>query len=406
MNKKLLTAVFILLILAIDVYVTVRERRTESIKINSNVVYDETTKTYYYSYNDQVPIRITENITSDKIKDNYTFRYNNQDLKITTLPIMNIIKDEEYEYKISNINVDIFYDFNNYKGYLTILDNKNYELDFNNKKYYLNSMSDDKELIRNIFSNNLWGKKYKYIELFINGEYSGIYTLGYRDIDKLNDQEYVFYKSSPSNTEADYTFLGKMEGYILYDKDFKRVTKDNPDDNLFIAWERLKEYYSAFENKDDLVGKVSSSSIDIYLYYLLIQAENSNKNGTFYNTYLAYRKTDNSYRIEYIPGNITNTFNYNNTSSNNTFIMKYNPTSRLIELNDDKTISKVKDRYSELRRGDWSDYNINKMIDEYEDQLILSGTLKRNHSNLTNLDTFREYVNNRLKSLDQYINSL
>ena len=60
-------------------------------------------------------------------------------------------------------------------------------------EWLLYSAYNDQERIRNVFSSNLWftgnaganrfgiknGMEYRYLELFLNGEYWGLYALGY-----------------------------------------------------------------------------------------------------------------------------------------------------------------------------------------------------------------------------------
>ena len=404
---------------------------------------------------------LNDEITDEKIANNYQFKiviYNDSEYRLyslvcTNLPMLNI----EYNTEISrekNIPIDVYL-FNNLNnsvnrvakssGRLNILEDENDKKDYtfsllqkslgrnereNNisilnmnkhNEYILNSMNSDDEKIRNVFSTNLWNEtteerydSYNYVELFINGEYVGLYSLGYnieREKMRLGRDEFMFLKSKFSDSESTMKENIKPEGYILYNHDIDKI-KRNDETKEIDEWAELYNYYEVINGND--VTKIKEvcdidNSIKIYLFYMLIQASDNVNEETFSNTYLLFKNLDQSYFVRYFPWNLNNTFN--DDASNNEYIMKYNPINRLIELNDEETIEKIKEIYFSLRNSCWSEDNINNMLNSYENKLFKSGAFLRdsnkwNDSKLNDLSEFKEYVTQRLKYMDEYINNL
>lgn len=471
--------------------------QTDEIKFNDySLLLDKENNTLYYSvvnsskkYNpiveytgsdSKIKIAISDEITDEYIENNHNFKlmiYNHDsyyiyNLVVTNLPIININYNLDNSDKTKNIPMSLYLfdnredSFNrviNSKGELNITtnaDKSDYTFSLNqlsighnqrennisilgleqHSEYVLNSLESDSEKIRNVFSTNLWNKmsdkktdEYKYVELFINGEYHGLYSLGYnieREHVGLKSNEFMFYKSNLSNSEQNYQDNSKLEGYILFNRFIDRVNrKDDIKSNCLDinkdnckkidAWSELSNYYEILLGNDiNKIKQVSDmdNAINLYLFYLFTEPTNHINEETFSNTYLLFKNTKNGYKVKYYPFGLDDTFNNSFDEevkyNDNSFIMNYNPVTRLIELNDDETINLVKERYNKLRNTIWSNDSITKLLDQYESDIYSGGAYLRDsnkwNSNIeTNkLTNFKSYVINRLTSLDKYIDAL
>ena len=195
----------------------------ESIKFNDyNLIIDKDNSKIYYSvvndnktkYNPNISYTVTENsarlailqeeITSGKIQANYEFKlmiYNNSQYHIYSLicmdfPVLNISCDIKSEKDLKNLQADIYL-FDNLsnmpnkvtrsRGKLDILENGEYKLS-------LNMLSPGKDKRKNnisLFGMNPYNEytlyplndeksmtnEGHYIELFVNNEYVGLYSL-------------------------------------------------------------------------------------------------------------------------------------------------------------------------------------------------------------------------------------
>lgn len=455
----------------------------KSIKFNDyRLLIDESNDIIYYSvidssqkYNPKVDydvengvkISFSDKITQEKIENNYSFKvlvyddstYHIYELKVTTLPIIHLSYDLKKDEETKDISMD-FYLFDNRKnayqkvvnsiGVLDIVENGNEKADYHfslsqeslgknmrdnpisllgmdqHSEFVLNSLYDDDEKIRNVFSTNLWNSLegneefYQYVELFVNNEYVGLYSFGY-DIEsrslQLDNDEFLFYKRDLSSSEMEYGDVNKLEGYVLYDYRLKKVSgreENRRESQRLDEWKELNNYYETLLSSD--VSKIKElsdldNSIHLYLFYLLTQATDHVNQESFAHTYLLFENKKGHYQVRYIPWNMHDAF-LEDSASDNRFIMVYNPVSRLIELEDSETIQKVKKVYQELRKAEWSEDKILDSIQEYKKDIFSSGAYFRDKarweydSNITSLEDFSNYVLERLDSLDTFIEQL
>lgn len=470
-----------------------------SIKINNikmndfSLLIDEVENSIYYSmldnskkYNPTVmydidknaKIAINEEIEEEKVNNNYNFKlmvyddtkYHIYNFVVTTLPIINISYDEDIS-KTERVKSDIYLFDNrnnthknviNSNAVINILDNGSEKKDYsfsivmdslgNNERennlsvlgmqkhseYLLNSLSNDNEKVREVFSTNLWNdfSKFKndnseFVELFINNHYVGLYSLGFnteKDSIMLGRDEFLFFKNKFVNSEENFNNNDRLDGYKLYNDFLQDQVRQDKMKRECIncpkidGFSELNKYYeNILSGNIEKIKSVSNlnNAIDLYLYYLFIQADNNVNSETFNNTYLMLKKKRNGYFVEYIPWNVKYSFGVSNEetlidSSNNQYIMKYNPATILIELKDTNTINMVKERYKNLRDNVLSTENINKIVNNYEDKIYLSGAYLRDklkwnkdlETNNDKLNKFREYVLERIKYMDEFINNL
>lgn len=298
----------------------------------------------------------------------------------------------------------------------------------------------DQEKIRNVFSSNLWtescgndnsfglenGMKYEYIELFLNGNYWGLYALGY-PIDDLQlgigeQSEECIYKKVSWNSEypIEYTENGEIEGY--------RIASKGKDD-----WNLLYDYY---EKQNDLNTDSSwfhssidlENAVDYALFVNLIQGKDNAYYNTIKNVYItAKRCEDGTYTYLYTPWDMDITWGngwspdaknltvpYESQSTKNQPV-EVGSLNKLLVNDDDIAWNAYLNQYHELREGLWSEETIISTIDEYEHQIFDSGAYLRDMNRWPDgsyenpelkLSVFKEYVLERLQETDRYFDKL
>ena len=268
------------------------------------------------------------------------------------------------------------------------------------------------------------GMEYKYVELFINNQYWGLYALGY-PIDSLQMQlktdEYIYAKTDPylSELEIDYTSEGAVPGYEI----------DEFGVNMEESWEPLKRYYITMLQSDDknyseLREMVDiGNSIDIFLFLNMIQGvdhANLRGNNIIHNIYITnkIKKDDMSQIMLYTPWDMDRTWGYGfgyegySVLPDQNVLMQTNIVYLLLEQDDEEMKEMLVQRYTELRESFWSDDYLLQLLASYEKQIFGSGAYVRDqirwpegvyNDNAANLDTFKMYVLDRMKYLDQFI---
>lgn len=301
----------------------------------------------------------------------------------------------------------------------------------------------DPEKIRNVFSSSLWkntcakdnalgidnGMEYKYIELFINHEYWGLYALGY-PVDELQlgidaSENERLYKKGTWDTEEQ--ILSKPETAVAgYE------TEESDEDE----WELLKQYYAAlhseWENAQSMYEGIDiDNAIDMYLFINLIQGIDhvgAIDSLSIKNMYLSFYNRGGKQTVLYTPWDMDITWGlqwtgdaetnlvkpYGIKSSQNT-VMGLGNLPALILNGDDEIWSLIFSKYWRLRESLWSEEALNEMIDGYEEDIYLSGAYIRDMNRWPNgsyweanrgLEDFRDYVADRLRETDGYYKRL
>ena len=444
----------------------------------------------YESYSSNVSIGIVSK-KLEPTKEVKMIVYTNSEyyeykLVSTTLPLLNI----DFEEEIESLNAEIktpmqLYLFDNRKdsvkretvsdGYIHVrgsstanYDKKGYKLSLtqeslgehirNDGVSLLGMRQDDDwilyaaytedEKVRNVFSAKLWyescaknnifgivnGMEYKYVELFLNGQYWGLYALGFPIDEKQlqlskddygNYDEFAFKKVRWNAVEVDainndsinmfgYSFMNDTSNYV----DGLKALHDYY--RTILSTKSIDELYAASDIK---------TAIDYSLFINLIQGvDHVNQDEPLLkNLVISFKKKGNKYIAVYTPWDMDyswgagfdidanlSTITYS-VSARENFISKLNPVYQLQELGDVKINKMIVERYDYLRKHNWSYEYMNKLIDKYEDNIYNSGAYDRdmirwpeaNYSkNNVKLDSFRKYVKERLRYMDLYIDSL
>lgn len=421
---------------------------------------------------------LDEKITAENIRENHAFRliaynedfYSEYQLKCTLVPIMNINCDSEIDRNNAPMDMLLFDNGKNAAQRLTVSEGnihlrgattsvypkKSFRISLTQKSlgdnqrknkvsllgmrqdddWILYPAYNDQEKIRNVFSSNLWkyacagdnsfgidnGMEYKYIELFMNGEYWGLYALGYpideRQLEIDYEKDEHLYKKITWDLEEVYYSVqeGVMTGY--------RTTETGGDD-----WSALKQYYAdLYSNrqysKEMYKGIDIDNAIDMLLFVNLIQGVDHvggmGSGSSIKNMYLSIKSRHKDSIMLYTPWDMDMTWGNSgegayDVSAEHNLIMRHGNLQALIENGDKKIWKSIFAKYKELRQGGWSEENINSMLDEYEEDIYGSGAYLRDMERWPDgiyaqadkgLETFRDYVFRRLEATDKYYEGL
>lgn len=305
----------------------------------------------------------------------------------------------------------------------------------------------DQEKIRNVFSCNLWknscamnnsfgidnGVEYRYIELFINGMYEGLYAFGYKIDDKqmgvnAGADNGCIYKKV--NYCSEYPVTWTEEGTI---QDYEISSRQLSADREAEKWKRLCEFYEGILNHQDddawLLESIDlDNSIDMHLFLNLVQGEDNAKGPFTKNMYITARKTEEGgYRYLYTPWDLDITWGNIWVFEEHNYTVPYALTPEdsviwtsgsLYELlcNGNREVrERYLARYRELRAGAWSEEALLEQLDSFEAQIFDSGAYVRDRERWVNgsyvadetrLSTFKQYVLERLAAMDDYFDRI
>ena len=299
----------------------------------------------------------------------------------------------------------------------------------------------DQEKIRNVFSTNLWysscagansydlknGNEYKFVELFLDQQYWGLYALSY-PIDRKQ------MKIEPDKDGHYDEFLYKQSQWGPVSEDY---SVDETIELQFPAEESDKEYgdlllqmyfrYLHTDAPDGLFHNDEKNALDIWLFTKLIQAVDTVSTEMNKNLFYTIKSDGTGHKLLYTPWDLDVTWGtvwgegYRNmmkdyvlSPDSNGTEMRQNPVSVMMG-SDPSVAGKIRERYAQLRSDGWSDEKIDKMLDGFERDIYDSGAYLRDMERWPEgsyadpelkLSVFRDYVHKRLESMDRYITGL
>ena len=302
----------------------------------------------------------------------------------------------------------------------------------------------DYEKVRNVFSMNLWydsfskdnewnvenGTEYRFIELFINNHYHGLYGLCY-PIDKkqvdLKDGETLFKKTDWTHSERDIELEyreyadGSGGEYVLGGYAVKGGDDDGYNDLLAL-------YVNMTYSNEPAVVRLTSdvtNAIDLWLYYKLTQAVDNVANGGAKNMYVTVKNSDSGiegHKLLITPWDMDQTWRHVGDGATSQYSdpwydlpVEWGTVCSLQLLGDENINSEIKERYSYLRENAWSNESISAALDNYEKDIYGSGAFARTQARwpawLYNdaslgLSEFKDYVMKRLECMDEYVEGL
>ena len=332
------------------------------------------------------------------------------------------------------------------KGYrITLLEDKNDMDGERNKENLLGLRNDDDwilynayrdyEKIRNVFSMNLWhdsfknanewqvdnSTEYRYLELFINNHYHGLYAICY-PIDskqvKITDGESLFKKMDWTHSERDTKLTLQGNGEYTLPGYVNKSTEYNYNDLLSL-------YVNMTYSTDPVVTRMTSdvtNSIDLWLYYKLTQAVDNVANGGAKNMYVSVKNSSSGiegHKLLFTPWDMDQSWRHVGEGTLGQYKdpgydmpIDWGTVYCLQNINDPTIDTQIKARYQELREGPWSDTAMMEALNRYEADIYGSGAFMRTmnrwpealyNNPSTGLGEFKDYVLNRLKCMDEYI---
>lgn len=387
-------------------------------------------------------------------------------IKITNVPVINIVyydipKRFDYQDKIDFVDLDdssvVEKEYSNvgaqimYKNYDNIFndnssatislrgvssliyDKKPYKLKFDKKisimdikddVVALDALMTDRSKIRNLLSSNLWNiindnqfinnDMYGYFfELFINGDYVGLYSLKNKvnsDVTAISNKGVLL--KSIAHSRNDYidnllnsNFTIDNDGYFLN----YQVKKYN-DSSLYSIIEKLKDYYS--DNSYESI--YNNFDFNNYINYLLFVSLISGSDNLSYNRYLSLQNSNSKILITPWDMDLTWGLNWSDDADlHSVFSMESSSDINWMNENitknmDSKTLSLMKQRYWELRKNVITMDTINGYLDSYKELLVNSGAAKRDSERWYEYDVefeieqIREWARRRIEFLDEY----
>lgn len=305
--------------------------------------------------------------------------------------------------------------------------------------WILSSPYNDPEKMRNTLSYNLWhdtmgenhpfdintGTEGRFVEVFIDGKYWGIYSLLYPidakglDLTRNNSPQSDFYYRTFSHREFD------KEDFTSFEQTYTRgrfeLRDPEPNGHPF-QWEPLVDHMTHMDSSPEEMHAYFEEQaylpnlIDYYLFYILLQAtDNDTKN----RNYIAKYVDGEHFMIE-SPWDLDLTWGLRWNAEHPRLSEvtrgplengqpKQSHVTRAIANGDEEVINQVRNRYDELRQSDWSETSLMNRIDQFEAQLYKSGAAQRDHNRWPtaayNPDTseLREHILTRLVSMDSYL---
>lgn len=307
----------------------------------------------------------------------------------------------------------------------------------------------DPEKTRHVFSTNLWhdscarknsfgisnGLEFRWVELFLNNRYWGLYTLGY-PIDVKQQQITI----SQSGNFDEFLYKQRYRGPIFNESgmiDNLILQFPGNDEDELLGLNLRRAFFTQLQSPEtvDLYINDYQNALDSWLFMKLVQGADNveytgikqiplNTPNTMRNMLYTIKLSDAGYRFLYTPWDMDKTWGiqFNKEKplqtadpTDNGFEMSVNPVSVLLKNGDLKIARSIQKEYKDLRENEWSDETIDQMINSFEKDIFDSGAFEREQTRwpLANysdpqrkLDDFRQYVHQRFASMDEYIASL
>lgn len=397
---------------------------------------------YSADFYEQIPIKITNmpaiNIVYFDIPKHFDYPERNSFIGFSGS------SDAEKEYnnvgvQIMYMNYDnIFYDSSSallsFRGASSLIyDKKPYKLKFDKKVNIMDIKDDvvaldalvtDRSKIRNLLSSNIWNKindnqfinndMYGYFfDLFINGEYVGLYSLKNKvnsDVTALSNSGVLL--KSIAHVRSDYidnllnsNFTINDDGYFL-----NYQIKKYDQSSFYSIINKLKDYYS--DNSYESI--YNNFDFNNYINYLLFVSLISGSDNITYNRYLSLQNSNSKILITPWDMDLTWGLNWSDTAElHSEFLMESSSDINWMNENitknmDSKTLSLMKQRYWELRKDVITMDAINSYLDSYKELLVDSGAATRDSERWYEYDVeyeieqIREWARRRIEFLDEY----
>lgn len=299
----------------------------------------------------------------------------------------------------------------------------------------------DPEKARNTLSNNLWfdsmadnnrfgiknGTEGKYVEVFINNEYWGIYTLMHPiDAKQLalvededpNKSDY-FYRLISNDAVAYEQYDGSLDEDVIPPVEVRYPKKNS---NHTAKWAPFVKHQqmllsSAMENAAYMKEQTDIENvIDYWLFFNLTQAfDNGLKNRNYVAKFDGEKHVvlESPWDLDLTWGNVwDDPYNLETVFIESVESMPYVYPSFItthLEQGSLEIIAHIIERYTELRGTTWSDEAMLVRLEQTERDIYDSGAILRNHERWPeaafneSMEFFNNFVMERLQVMDRYI---
>ena len=308
-------------------------------------------------------------------------------------------------------------------------------------KWVLYSPYNDRDRVRNVFSTELWYRscaqrnsfglinsaRYKYVEVFINGSYFGLYALGYMPDEyqlktdskpgeySYKNMNWFDYRERDISLNTCFSVVDAYSGYGIERDEYDPYTGEGTEEEF----EPLQKYCDYLNEDHSLKEQLSMVDLDAYLdFYLfqnVIQGYDSARRYKTKNYFITAKKDGDQYRYLFTPWDLDLTWGltfteYEMDESRN-YAFGFGPFAVYFPEESEEVFQMLSLRYRELRKNEWSDQAVTAILDAFEDDIFSSGAYIRDleiwpdsiHSKDTrNLDEFKSYVLKRLHYCDTY----
>ena len=266
----------------------------------------------------------------------------------------------------------------------------------------------------------------QYVELFINGQYRGLYFLGER-IDKkqlgLSKGDRMYF--SEGDTGKWYTDFLNLDNDRMVRRGYELrypKTRKAPYDE----WQPFSDLVYLIDNADNQTFKAEAAKMidfdSIIDYWIFVQTASAVDNLIQNTYYAAYKQEDGSYQYQFVPWDFDQTFgnrwagepplltaeDYNTSDTEWSFWI----TDRLLRNNPDDFRTRLRERYETLRKTVISDDALMGYIEDAQTAVHASGAFERNRKcwpdggYQDDLTELRRYVRNRMAWLDSEVKTL
>lgn len=297
--------------------------------------------------------------------------------------------------------------------------------------WVLDSLHIDSSKIRNLLSYEVWNlmnedvedeykvnMQGKFVEVFMNDEYAGLYVLKEPIDDKsLNLRETSSINSGILIKGIDHDISNFIDEEISTNKsdiyhDFEMKYPKNLKDNT-VYWHtilsKMKDYYT--ENITDEVIDNTFYSENFINYRLFITAISAGDNYEPKNVYLSLKDMNDDTKIMLTPWDLDLTFGLEWAEG----FLPYENLNIIYEIDTgsaEKYKENLKLRWNFLRKNVYNDEVINSIIDEYYKELTAGGAIKRESEKWGGEDFDSEIANikswcsKRWPIIDDYIDGM
>lgn len=299
----------------------------------------------------------------------------------------------------------------------------------------------DPEKMRNLLSNRLWydamasnnrfdmvnGTHGKYVEVFVNGDYRGIYVLMHPlDTKQLllsqeedpRETDYYYRLISNLGIEPEQ-FQGDNPSNVIGPVELRFPEKDLDHQ---VKWQPLLRHYEMMHNYTEEAAAYLEeytdveNQIDYWLFYILTNAyDNDTKNRNYIAKWDGEKHVilESPWDLDLTWGNVYDGEEELRSGFHNNLqhIPELYPSLISNEINrgNGEIIQHVIRRYEELRDSHWSEANMEALLAELERDVYGSGAAIRHHerwpmaAHTDHAEAFRERVLARLHVMDDYI---